>query len=250
VRLGLTDVEKRSFARRSNALRRHLTRKQLRELVADQLRETPERANNWIANDLGVDGKTVASIRARLERTSEIPKLTKFVGADGKERGARTPSIMVPGLAELRDVLAKAETMPPDQAAGFIAAHNPSGRVYRVEINPFADRSEEAIREWHLFVLYLIRKCGWEGDGAIMHLEWLLDRFHAVSDALSAQFRRSCGLSPLPESTIIGWERFAAEHRDQPKDEIVRMVNAARSEVSQNNNSRRIQRRPRRTGAI
>ena len=59
VRLGLTEESKRAFARKSNALRRHLTRKQVRQLVADQLRDTPRWANNRIGRELGVDSKTV-----------------------------------------------------------------------------------------------------------------------------------------------------------------------------------------------
>jgi ParB-like chromosome segregation protein Spo0J len=55
VRSGLSEVEKRTFARKANALRRHLSRDQVRDLIGAQLRETPEWANNRIAQALGVD---------------------------------------------------------------------------------------------------------------------------------------------------------------------------------------------------
>ena len=42
VRSGLSEVEKRIFARKANVLRRHLSRDQVRDLIGAQLRETPE----------------------------------------------------------------------------------------------------------------------------------------------------------------------------------------------------------------
>jgi ParB-like chromosome segregation protein Spo0J len=41
VREGLSEQEKRSFARKNNILRRHLTREQVRRLIAEQLKELP-----------------------------------------------------------------------------------------------------------------------------------------------------------------------------------------------------------------
>jgi ParB-like chromosome segregation protein Spo0J len=89
VQSGLSEEEKRALSRKLNALRRHLNRDQVRALIADQLRETPSWSNNRIAGGLGVDDKTVAAVRAGLEATSEVPKLKKLVGADGKERPVR-----------------------------------------------------------------------------------------------------------------------------------------------------------------
>src|SRR6266851_3877582 len=91
VRSGLSEQEKRAFARKNNIIRRHLTREQIRQLVAEQLKDTPNWADNRIAREIGVDGKTVGAVRAKLESTSEIPKLGRLVGADGKERPARRP---------------------------------------------------------------------------------------------------------------------------------------------------------------
>jgi len=88
VRRGLSEPEKRALARNLNALRRHLTREQVRSLIADQLRDTPEWSNQRVAGGLDVDDKTVASVRAGLVATSEIPRLDKTVGADGKARRA------------------------------------------------------------------------------------------------------------------------------------------------------------------
>src|SRR5215472_1852678 len=91
VRAGLSDDEKRAFARKNNILRRHLTREQVRAVVAAQLKDTPQWADNRIAKEIGVDGKTVESVRGDLLATSEIPKLDRLIGADGKERPAKQP---------------------------------------------------------------------------------------------------------------------------------------------------------------
>jgi hypothetical protein len=80
-----TEAEKRDEAWRLNMQRRHLNRAQKRDVIAAKLRESPEWANNRIASLLGVDGATVNSVRVELEAASEIPKLERLVGKDGKE---------------------------------------------------------------------------------------------------------------------------------------------------------------------
>jgi hypothetical protein len=69
-----------------NIHRRHLTPEQKRDLIAKVLKAKPEQSNNAIAKQVKVDDKTVAKVRRGLESTSEIPKLEKTVGADGKKR--------------------------------------------------------------------------------------------------------------------------------------------------------------------
>src|SRR5690606_36151023 len=74
-----------------NVRRRHLTSEQKRKWVEWFLRRHPERADNRIAGEVGVDDKTVAAVRAELEATSEIPKLDYRVGKDGKVRQLPKP---------------------------------------------------------------------------------------------------------------------------------------------------------------
>jgi hypothetical protein len=75
-----------AFVLSANAHRRHLTAEQKRELVASVLKAKPEASNNSIAKQVKADDKTVAKVRRELESTSEIPKLEKTVGTDGKAR--------------------------------------------------------------------------------------------------------------------------------------------------------------------
>jgi hypothetical protein len=69
-----------------NVHRRHLTAEQKRELIAKVLKARPEASNVTVAKQVKADDKTVAKVRSELEATSEIPRLEKTVGADGKRR--------------------------------------------------------------------------------------------------------------------------------------------------------------------
>ncbi len=80
-----TEAEKREEAWRLNMQRRHLNQAQKRDAIAAKLKESPEWADHRIGKLLGVDGKTVRSVRIGLEIREEVPTLEKLVGADGKE---------------------------------------------------------------------------------------------------------------------------------------------------------------------
>jgi len=81
---GLTEGEKRLLARCLNLARRHIDAKTKRLIIADQLRETPDKSDRWIGKMLGVDGKTVADVRRELESGAEIPHVAVKMGQDGK----------------------------------------------------------------------------------------------------------------------------------------------------------------------
>jgi ParB-like chromosome segregation protein Spo0J len=89
-----SELDKRTHARQLNLARRHLNQEQRRALIADELRERPERSNNQIAQALGVSDTTVGTVRKELESTSQIGKLETTVGADGKARPAKRPKIV------------------------------------------------------------------------------------------------------------------------------------------------------------
>ena len=72
-----------------NLHRRHLTTEQKRDLIAKLVKAKPEASNLQIAKQVKADDKTVAKVRRQLESTSEIPKLEKTVGKDGKARKQR-----------------------------------------------------------------------------------------------------------------------------------------------------------------
>jgi ParB-like chromosome segregation protein Spo0J len=88
IHAGLEEEEKRTLARALNLARRQFSTEQKREVIADQLRETPGWSLRRIAKMLGVDHKTVASVRGDLHSTGEIPQFDKTAGLDGKYRSA------------------------------------------------------------------------------------------------------------------------------------------------------------------
>ena len=85
---GLTEQEKRVQVRALNLARRHLDYAAKRQIIADELKENPDRSNRWIAKSLGVDHKTVASVRTPMGATGEVPQTDYRLGADGRYRPA------------------------------------------------------------------------------------------------------------------------------------------------------------------
>jgi hypothetical protein len=85
----VTDQDPYAYVISVNIHRRHLTSEQKRDLIAKLLKAKPETSNLQIAKQVKADDKTVAKVRTKLEATSEIPKLTKTVGKDGKSRPVR-----------------------------------------------------------------------------------------------------------------------------------------------------------------
>jgi ParB-like chromosome segregation protein Spo0J len=59
-----------------NLYRRHLSRPQMREMIAWALKQRPEASDRSLADGCGVDHKTVGGIRKRLESTGEFPSWT------------------------------------------------------------------------------------------------------------------------------------------------------------------------------
>ena len=81
---GLTNEQKRDHALLLNMVRRKITRKQMRQIIAAELRRAPDISNQWLAEILGSTDKTVESVRRELIAGSEIPMLDSYRAKDGK----------------------------------------------------------------------------------------------------------------------------------------------------------------------
>ena len=105
IRAGMTEDEKRTHARKLNMARRQLSQEQRRNLIREQLRETPEKSDRQLGTALGVDHKTISKQRASMESIGEIPQCDR-VTSDGrtypKER--KTVSVFNPTPAEEKAV--------------------------------------------------------------------------------------------------------------------------------------------------
>jgi hypothetical protein len=107
--------ELRALAVVLNVARRHLSTAARRGIITVELLRDPERSDRAIAAAVGVDHKTVASVRRELEAAGEVGNFPTRVGRDGvqqpaakanepaPERGERTLRVLV--AAELADQL-------------------------------------------------------------------------------------------------------------------------------------------------
>ncbi len=77
-------------ANRTNGKR--MTRQDVRHAIGIVLREFPDRSDREIGEQIGCDGKTVASVRSDMESGAEIPQVEKRTGADGKQYPATKPA--------------------------------------------------------------------------------------------------------------------------------------------------------------
>lgn len=69
-----------------NVARRQLNTQQKRVVIEAYLKHDPGIANHYLGEILGVSENTVKSVRGELESTSQIAKLERFRGKDGKHR--------------------------------------------------------------------------------------------------------------------------------------------------------------------
>lgn len=92
--------DKRDYARELNSVRRTLSTEQRRELIRAQLKETPQRADSWVAETLGFGEHSVRRMRLLMEGAGELPRFEHLIRRDGRRtphRGAK-PSEVYPEL--------------------------------------------------------------------------------------------------------------------------------------------------------
>lgn len=106
IRAGMTEEEKRIHARKLNMARRHLSQEQRRELIRQQLKETPEKSDRQIAAGLGVHHTTVSTQRKNLEESCHVAKLATSVDTIGREqpRQRKPVTIFNPSKREERAI--------------------------------------------------------------------------------------------------------------------------------------------------
>ncbi len=88
VRRFATDDEKEEHVVTLNVRRRHLNGEQKRRWAEWFLRRHPDRSDRQIGRDVGLDNKTVASVRDELEAREEIPHVSTRADSLGRQQPA------------------------------------------------------------------------------------------------------------------------------------------------------------------
>lgn len=147
---GFSHEQKWEYALSVNIKRRHLTSAQKRVLIEQELLRTPDKANQWIADTLGVDLKTVQSVRRELEVDSRIPVLTKLKGRDGRTRTSEYRQVLANTAHEAAIAREVVGSLPPSNGKllDITSASRQARRLARAEgrderatIEPLSDDS-------------------------------------------------------------------------------------------------------------
>ena len=93
-------TELRTFAYTLNLHRRHLTREQRRELIAQSLRQDPQLSNRDHARRTGASHPTVAVVRQELEQTGDVESLSTRTDSLGRQQPATKPAPVTDPWAE------------------------------------------------------------------------------------------------------------------------------------------------------
>jgi len=81
--------------------------------------------------------------------------------------------------------------------------------------NMFANCTDEEKREWHVFLLFLVKREGAAVDGGVAeHIEWILQRqFKTVEEWLGPEGNKfRWWAHPVAAEYMEVWRAFAAEH--------------------------------------
>lgn len=87
-----TETEKRTLAFSLNVHRRHLTREEKRALIAESIKADPQLSNREHGRRVGVDHKTVQSVREPLAERGEIPHVEERTDSLGRSQPAAKPA--------------------------------------------------------------------------------------------------------------------------------------------------------------
>jgi hypothetical protein len=140
----------------------------------------------------------------------------------------------------------------PEQILNLCIEHG-VGYISSPGYNMFAGRTDEEIREWHLFMLFLVKhENALVAGGVADHIEWILQRpFQNVAEWLGPEGdkfrRRSLGSVPISSGFKTDWAAFAGEHASLTVDDINAELN--RIDVHQKANPSPVKVRRRRAAA-
>jgi hypothetical protein len=126
------DVDPYAYVISANIRRRHLTAEQKREIIAELLKQRPERSDRAIAKIVGASPTHVGKTRKEEEAAGKVSTVDTRVGSDGVAQPATKPSAAVRAEAERREEIPHVETRTDtagrQQPARKKAAPRPAAR--------------------------------------------------------------------------------------------------------------------------
>lgn len=138
----LSDGERTDLRLAINLYRRHLSRAQMREFIAWTLKQRPEASDRCTAKKFGVNHRTVAKVRRRLEAGGEILHLPERNGSDGKIYPAAKPSVYSSSASEdrrARSLLDRLGDDAPPRPASLRVLHKLVNRKEREALQSSPD---------------------------------------------------------------------------------------------------------------
>ena len=121
----------RSLAFSLNLHRRHLTREQKRQIIAESLKADPQLSNREHAKRTGASTTTVGTVRDDMEDDGRLSKLDSRVSGDGRVRPATQPSRPSPAPEFAPD-----EEIVPGMTAGQLDELNVQPRTGPTPADP------------------------------------------------------------------------------------------------------------------
>jgi ParB-like chromosome segregation protein Spo0J len=164
VRYGWTEKQKRQHVRKLNLARRHLSQKQKREVIAEALKDEPEKSNRQHGRELGVSKDTVNAVREDMEKSGEISHISertdprtgkKSQKATKPKKPKSTPPVYLmtdkqlekatePEVARL---IASGEAKTPAAAARMVSQPEANGKPKSFDKDAAGDRLCDWLRE-------------------------------------------------------------------------------------------------------
>jgi ParB-like chromosome segregation protein Spo0J len=138
----LTQEERDDLRLVVNLYRRHLTRAQMRELIAWALRQQPESSDRSVARQTGVNHRTVSGVRRTLEANGEILQYQTHTTSNGKKYPAAKPAAFACSASEGRRVRALLDRLgddAPARTASIRVLHKLANRKERADLSVSAD---------------------------------------------------------------------------------------------------------------
>lgn len=134
----LDDMERADLRVALNLYRRHLSRSQMREFIAWELKKRPGSSDRSVAGRTGVNHRTVASVRSGLEANGEILRYETHSTSNGKQYPvAAKPSVFACSSAQgrrARVLLDRLGDEAPHRTASIQVLHKLANRKERDEL--------------------------------------------------------------------------------------------------------------------